>query len=99
VIAAVHDAVVWLEATPVHGLTWDFKTGLHEAPGAGPLWARMYEIGTNRPIFSDRDGIVRYSWSELSDRRIGYAWYTDAPITTLETYESWSRKHPRPAAQ
>ena len=98
VIAAVHDAVAWLRATPVYGLTWDFKTGLHEIPGAGPLWARMYELGTNRPIFSDRDGIVRYSWSELSDRRIGYGWYTDAPIATLKTYESWSRKHPRSAA-
>jgi PelA/Pel-15E family pectate lyase len=98
VIAAVHDAVVWLEATPVYGLTWDFGTGLHESPGEGPLWARMYEIGTNRPIFSDRDGVIRYRWSELSDRRIGYAWYTDAPIGTLETYEIWSRRHPRPAA-
>jgi PelA/Pel-15E family pectate lyase len=24
--------------------------------GAGPLWARFYEINTNRPIVSDRDG-------------------------------------------
>lgn len=98
VVAAVHDAVAWLKAMPVYGFTWDFKTGLHETPGAGPLWARMYEIGTNRPIFSDRDGVIRYHWSELNDRRIGYAWYTDAPIATLKTYENWSRKHPRPAA-
>ena len=97
-VSAVHDGVAWLKTTPVYGLTWDFATGLHETPGAGPLWARMYEIGTNRPIFSDRDGIVRYKWSELNDRRIGYAWYTDAPVATLKRYEVWSRTHPRPAA-
>jgi PelA/Pel-15E family pectate lyase len=39
-------------------------------------WARFYEIGTNRPIFSGRDGIIRYDISQIeSERRDGYAWY------------------------
>lgn len=39
-------------------------------------WARFYEIGTNRPIFSGRDGIVRYDIMEIeAERRHGYAWY------------------------
>jgi PelA/Pel-15E family pectate lyase len=28
-------------------------------------WARFYEIGSNRPIYSGRDGIVRYDIAEI----------------------------------
>ena len=39
-------------------------------------WARFYEIGTNRPIFVGRDGIIRYDISEIDlERQLGYAWY------------------------
>lgn len=49
-----------------------------EDPNASPMWARFYEIETNKPIFSGRDGIVRYKLSEIPlERRCGYAWYGD----------------------
>ncbi len=40
----------------------------------GPaLWARFYELGTNRPVFSGRDGVVKYSLAEIEpERRVGY---------------------------
>ena len=39
-------------------------------------WARFYEIGTNRPIFAGRDGIVRYDVSEIElERQLNYAWF------------------------
>ena len=45
-------------------------------PDAGPLWARFYEIGNNRPIFLDRDSVVRYTFSEIGqERRTVYAYY------------------------
>lgn len=66
---------------------------LTASPGAGPLWARFYEIGTNRPIFSDRDGQVRYALSEIGEeRRTGYLWYTDEPATTLRRYDRWAAR-------
>lgn len=58
-------------------------------------WARFYEIGTNRPIFAGRDGIVRYSVDEIEqERRDGYAWYGDWARTLVSTeYAAWkSRK-------
>jgi PelA/Pel-15E family pectate lyase len=58
-------AAEWLKAVKLEGYTYDFETGRHEVPGAGPIWARMYEIGTNRPIFSDRNGIKLYDWNGL----------------------------------
>ena len=42
------------------------------APG---VWARMYEIGTNTPIYGDRDGKIKYRVEDLSpERQTGYSW-------------------------
>lgn len=41
-----------------------------------PIWARFYELNTNKPIFVGRDGIVKYKLSDIDqERRTGYAWY------------------------
>jgi PelA/Pel-15E family pectate lyase len=55
----------------------------------------MYEIGTNRPIFSNRDGVILYDWNQLTDRREGYAWYGTEPRNVLRRYDRWVRDHPR----
>ena len=90
---AVRAAVQWFRDTALYGYEYEVKGGLTAKPGAGPLWARFYEIGTNRPLFSNRDGVVRYRFDELEEeRRAGYAWYTDEPATTLRRYERWSRR-------
>ena len=54
-------------------------------------WARFYEIGTNRPIFSGRDGIIRYELSEIEqERRDGYAWLGTWPKNLVEgEYRRW----------
>jgi PelA/Pel-15E family pectate lyase len=54
-------------------------------------WARFYEIGTNRPIFSGRDGLIRYDISEIeAERRQNYAWFGDWPRRLVETeYPKW----------
>ena len=55
------------------------------------MWARFYEIGTNRPIFSDRDGIPKRELSEIGyERRNGYAWLGYWPQRLLEReYPAW----------
>jgi PelA/Pel-15E family pectate lyase len=66
------------------------------APGNGPLWARYYEIGTDRPIFGDRDRTIHDDVSEISlERRNGYGWYRDTPNRLLEHYARWSQSHPQ----
>jgi PelA/Pel-15E family pectate lyase len=38
-------------------------------------WARFYEIGTDLPLFGDRDGSVHYNINEISgERAAGYRW-------------------------
>ena len=63
-------------------------------PSAGPLWARFYEIGTNRPMFVGRDGIVHDHLADIErERRLGYAWLGDWPRKLLdEDYPEWRKK-------
>ncbi len=99
VVEAVHAAAVWFRHTAIQGYTYEPRGELVAREGAGPLWARFYEIGTNRPIFSDRDGVIRYDLREIGEeRRRGYRWYSDDPASTLRRYEAWARLHPAAGA-
>jgi PelA/Pel-15E family pectate lyase len=101
VVAAVEAAVAWFEAVKITGLRYDqvpdpslpkgFDTAVASDPAAPPLWARFYELGTNRPVFTGRDGIVRYRLDEIeAERRGGYAWYVTAPEKLLnKDYPAW----------
>lgn len=62
-------------------------------PTAGPLWARFYEIGTNRPIFIGRDGRIKYDVAEIdAERRNGYRWYVAEPAELLnKDYPAWQK--------
>jgi len=96
-VRAVYAAADWLAGAGLSGLTYQ-NYQLTHAPAAAPLWGRLYELGTNRVIMANRDGVKRYDWNELTDRRAGYQWYTTAPAATLARFARWSRAHPRPFA-
>lgn len=101
VVTAVHSAAAWFKKTPLRDVV--FKpapdaTGrkLLPSPGAGPLWPRYSEIGSDRPLFGDRDLTIHDDVSEISaERRNGYAWFTDAPKRVLDHYAKWSKLHPQ----
>jgi len=60
---------------------------------APPIWTRYYELGTERPLFSDRNSKFLYSLAEVSrERRSGYGWYTYAPQEVLDKYPEWQKK-------
>ncbi|MFY9152198.1 MAG: pectate lyase [Prolixibacteraceae bacterium] len=60
---------------------------------APPIWTRYYELGTNRPLFCDRNSKYLYSLAEVSrERRSGYGWYTYAPQEVLDKYPAWQKK-------
>jgi PelA/Pel-15E family pectate lyase len=97
VVEAVHAAADWMGKHRLLGYSYESDQVLRKADGAGPIWARLFEIGTDRPIFSNRDGVKRYDWNELTDRRHGYAWFSKEPAVMLERYETWAKEHPRMA--
>ena len=59
------------------------------------IWARFYEIGTNRPFFSGRDSQMKFDVREIeSERRNGYAWYGTWPEKLLKTeYPEWIKRN------
>lgn len=105
VVPAVEGAVAWFRKAALHGIRVEKIEGdtvVVPDPAAPPLWARFYEIGTNRPIFCDRDGIPRQNLSEIgAERRNGYRWLGDWPQRLLDTeYPQWIKeciggRHPK----
>jgi PelA/Pel-15E family pectate lyase len=89
----VRAGVRWFNETQIEGYAYKRSEELpvlQPDANAGPLWGRFYEIGTNRPIFSDRDGILKYDLSEVgAERRRGYAWYGAWGKGVLEAYGRW----------
>lgn len=103
IIAAVEGAIEWFRSVAIHGMRFeeftdaagnDDKRVLVD-PDAGPLWARFYEIGSDRPIFLDRDSVVCYSLTEIGqERRGGYDYYgTWAAGLLAKDYPRWREKH------
>jgi PelA/Pel-15E family pectate lyase len=98
VVASVRAAAAWFEKTRIFDVAFrragDDGRRLAPAPGNGPLWARYYEIGTDRPIFGDRDKSIHDNVNEISlERRNGYSWYGDAPKRALDQYALWIKAH------
>jgi PelA/Pel-15E family pectate lyase len=104
VIRAVEGAVSWMEQVKIRGIRLDKveKPAMHKGydlvvvkdPSAPLLLARFYEIGTNRPMFVGRDGIVRQTLAEIEqERRVGYSWYLKFPQELMEKdYPAWKQK-------
>jgi len=103
VITAVESAVEWFRAAAIKGIRVDEISDpksskekdrkVVEDPSAPLIWARFNEIGTNRPIFSDRDGVAKHNLSEIGhERRIGYRWLYNWPQSLLDhDYPEWKK--------
>ena len=106
IIAAVEGAVTWLESVKVTGLRIDETPGADGkrdrhavADPAGPvLWARFYELETNRPIYTGRDKVPRYDFNEIErERRGGYGYLGTWPAQLLaKDYPRWRAQNQRP---
>ncbi|MBF7014202.1 pectate lyase [Novosphingobium resinovorum] len=98
VVAAVHGGAAWLRSVAVRDKAWgladDGVAGkrLFDKPGAGPIWARFYDMATGRPVFGDRDKSVHDEVNEISlERRNGYSWFGSGPGQALKVYETWAK--------
>jgi PelA/Pel-15E family pectate lyase len=104
VVKAVEGAVAWFESAQLKGIrvvlekdgkspTGRNKVVIKDA-SAPPMWARFYEIGTNKPIFADRDGVAKYDLADIGyERRNGYAWLGYWPRKLVEQeYPAWKKK-------
>jgi PelA/Pel-15E family pectate lyase len=104
IVQAVDGAVAWFKDAEISGIRVEIRPDekapkgqnkiVVKDPAAPPMWARFYEIGTNRPIFCDRDGIAKHDLSEIGyERRNGYSWlrYWPADLIAKE-YPTWKKR-------
>lgn len=101
---SIQSAVTWFDKVKIEGikvvqkrdksLPKGYDRVVEEQADAGPLWARFYEIGTNRPMFVGRDSKVKYNLSEIEhERRVGYSYLGNYAEELLERdYPEWKEK-------
>lgn len=102
VVTAVESAVEWFRQSKVEGLKKEFFTNsdgkkdyrIVACDDCPPLWGRFYDLDTNRPFFSDRDGVKVYSLDQIGhERRNGYSWYNSDGLKVLKRYDKWKKEH------
>ena len=90
---SIRGAVEWYRRSALTGIRLETQDGDRRVvrdPDAPALWARFYELQTNRPIFSGRDGVIRYTLSEIErERRTGYSWYVTSGRRVEECWSKW----------
>ena len=100
-IYAVDCAVDWFEKHQLNGIKilvkkdseGNYNKVVVNDPEAKPLWARFYDLNTEKPFFCDRDGIKKDALADIgAERRNGYGWYTTAPGYLLLKYPVWKEK-------
>jgi len=98
---SVKSAIKWFKANDIEGYSYNVakqngKTVRVLAEDKNSvIWARFYDIVTNKPLFGDRDGSVKYNYYEVSEeRRNGYSWYGDfADKLINKEYPKWLEKN------
>jgi PelA/Pel-15E family pectate lyase len=99
IVQAVHAGARWFETSQLTGIRQRIVNGNKEIvpdPNAPPLWARFYEIETNRPFFCGRDGVKKYDLAAIeAERRNGYAWYGPWGSRVAARYARWKERTSR----
>ena len=108
IILTIQSAVKWLYDSRIFGIrvntieapkkVYKYSTSTIDRvvvidPNATPIWTRFYELGTNRPLFCNRDEIPVFSLAEVErERRSGYTWYHYEPERVFKEYPKWQKK-------
>lgn len=100
---AVHAAMRWFDKYKLTGYkvvrtghpgSADQDTRLVKDAEAHPIWARFYDLDLCEPFVCDRDGVPRRHLEQIgAERRNGYAWYNDRPISLYKRYQKWAKKY------
>ncbi len=100
---AVHAAMRWFDKYKLTGYkvertgrpgSADQNTKLVKDTLAPPMWARFYDLELCEPFVCDRDGVPRRHLEQIgAERRNGYAWYTDRPISLYKRYQKWAKTY------
>jgi PelA/Pel-15E family pectate lyase len=101
---AVQSAMQWFGISKITGYKYvdinderqpNGKDRVLQKDTASTVWARFYDIESNKPFFTGRDGVKKWNLVEIEhERRTGYAWYGTWPKKLIEKeYPAWVTKN------
>lgn len=101
---AINNAIAWFVGAQIKGYKIVLTTDATQPTGrdrilvkdsTSVLWARFYDLDTNKPFFCDRDGIKKNTLAEIgNERRAGYMWYGTWPAQLIEVdYPKWKNNN------
>jgi PelA/Pel-15E family pectate lyase len=107
---SIRAAVEWLRVSQINGKRVEDRPDpvvpkkkdrvVVDDPNAPPLWARCYDIETNRPFFCGRDGVKKWSLDQIDrERRTGYAWLRPFATKVLAEYPKWDARQRKDRAR
>ncbi len=100
---AIRAAIAWLESVKLVGIATKTIPDPSQSRGkdvvvvqdqASTIWARFYDLETNKPFFCGRDGVKKYALADIeNERRAGYGWYGTWPAKLLsKDHPTWEKK-------
>jgi PelA/Pel-15E family pectate lyase len=100
---SIKAAVAYLESVKIKGIKVEDipapslpkgKDRVVIADPNGEIWARFYDLETNKPFFVGRDSVPKVTLAEIEhERRIGYGYYGEWPKKLIEVdYPKWLAK-------
>lgn len=98
---SIKSAIQWFKDSKIDGYTYNVSKDSEKAirtlskKEGSAVWARFYDIPTNKPVFGDRDGSVKFNYEEVSEeRRMGYSWYNEAGTKLIENeFPKWLKRN------
>ncbi|MCI3938959.1 pectate lyase [Chryseobacterium aahli] len=98
---SIRSAIQWFKESKIDGYTYNVSRESEKAirtlskKEGSAVWARFYDIPTNKPVFGDRDGSVKFNYEDVSEeRRMGYSWYNEAGTKLIENeFPKWLKRN------
>ena len=103
IINSINSAVKWFDKTRITGYDFVLINDPKQPKGkdrvlikkeGSVIWARFYDIQTNKPTFTGRDSQPKSTVGEIDvERRVGYSWYGTWPQKLFDKkYPEWLKK-------
>jgi len=98
---SIRSAIQWFKESKIDGYTYNVSKENDKAirtlskKEGSAVWARFYDIPTNKPVFGDRDGSVKFNYEDVSEeRRMGYSWYNESGTKLIENeFPKWLKRN------
>lgn len=96
-VAAIESGLKWMDGAKITGLTKGKRDGttVYDSDPASTqvYWARFYDIGTGKPVFPGRDGVLYGTFAEMAAKnKLGYDFYTTLPGSIVSNGQKKWRK-------